>query len=157
MIRGLARGYTFVELLVVSSIVMILASAVIPLARVTARRQREAELRHSLREIRTAIDKYKDAADLGQIASLNIKVGSEGYPPDLQALVDGVSVQNDATGRRLKFLRRVPLDPLTHSSEWALRSYQDAPDASRWGGQNVFDVHTSFDGTALDGSKYKDW
>jgi general secretion pathway protein G len=157
MIRGLARGYTFVELLVVSSIVMILASAVIPLARVTARRQREAELRHALREIRTAIDKYKDAADLGQIASLNIKVGSEGYPPDLQALVDGVSVQNDATGRRLKFLRRVPLDPLTHSSEWALRSYQDAPDASRWGGQNVFDVHTSFDGTALDGSKYKDW
>jgi len=157
MIRRLARGYTFVELLVVSSIVMILASAAIPLARVTARRQREAELRHSLREIRTAIDKYKDAADLGQIASLEIKVGSEGYPPDLQALVDAVAVQNDATGRRLKFLRRVPLDPLTHSTEWALRSYQDAPDVSRWGGQNVFDVHTTFDGTALDGSKYKDW
>ena len=96
MIRRLARGYTFVELLVVSSIVMILASAAIPLARVTARRQREAELRHSLREIRTAIDKYKDAADLGQIASLDIKVGSEGYPPDLQVLVDGVGVQNDA-------------------------------------------------------------
>jgi general secretion pathway protein G len=157
MIGRLARGYTFVELLVVSSIVMILASAAIPLARVTARRQREAELRHSLREIRTAIDKYKDAADLGQIASLDIKVGSEGYPPDLQVLVDGVGVQNDATGRRLKFLRRIPLDPLTHSTEWALRSYQDAPDVSRWGGQNVFDVHTTFDGTALDGSKYKDW
>jgi len=157
MIRRLARGYTFVELLVVSSIVMILASAAIPLARVTARRQREAELRHSLREIRTAIDKYKDAADLGQIASHDIKVGSEGYPPDLQVLVDGVGVQNDATGRRLKFLRRIPLDPLTHSTEWAHRSYQDAPDVSRWGGQNVFDVHTTFDGTALDGSKYKDW
>jgi general secretion pathway protein G len=152
-----ARGYTFIELLVVSTIVMILASAAIPLARVTARRQREAELRHSLREIRTAIDKYKDAADVGQIASLAIKVGSEGYPPDLQALVDGVAVQNDATGRKLKFLRRVPLDPLTHGSAWGLRSYQDAPDATRWGGQNVFDVHTTFDGSALDGSRYRDW
>ncbi len=152
-----ARGYTFIELLVVSTIVMILASAAIPLARVTARRQREAELRHSLREIRTAIDKYKDAADVGQIASLAIKVGSEGYPPDLQALVDGVAVQNDATGRKLKFLRRVPLDPLTHGSDWGLRSYQDAPDATRWGGQNVFDVHTTFDGSALDGSRYRDW
>ena len=157
MIRGLARGYTFVELLVVASIVMILASAAIPLARVTARRHREAELRHALREIRTAIDKYKDAADVGQIASLEIKVGSEGYPPDLHVLVDGVAVQNDATGRRLKFLRRIPVDPLTHSAEWGLRSYQDTPDATRWGGQNVFDVHTTFEGTALDGSKYRDW
>ena len=157
MIGKLAPGYTFVELLVVSTIVMILASAAIPLARVTARRQHEAELRHALREIRTAIDKYKDAADLGQIASLDIKVGSEGYPPDLQTLVDGVAVQNDATGRKLKFLRRVPIDPLTHANDWGLRSYQDAPDATRWGGQNVFDVHTTFDGAALDGSKYRDW
>lgn len=157
MSRHLARGYTFVELLVVSTIVMILASAAIPLARVTARRQREAQLRSALREMRTAIDKYKDAADLGQIASLDIKVGSEGYPPDLQTLVDGVSVQNDATGRKLKFLRRIPVDPLAHANEWGLRSYQDAPDATRWGGQNVFDVRTTFDGTALDGSKYRDW
>lgn len=151
------RGYTFIELLVVSAIVMLLASAVMPLARVTATRQREAELRRSLREMRTAIDRYKDAADAQQIASLEIKVGSEGYPADLQVLVDGVAVQNDATGRKLKFLRRVPVDPMTHSTDWGKRSYQDEPDASRWGGQNVFDVYTKFEGTALDGTKYRDW
>jgi general secretion pathway protein G len=150
-------GYTFVELLVVSSIVLILASAAMPLARVSATRQREAELRRVLREMRTAIDKYKDAADLGQIGSLEIKAGSEGYPPDLQTLVEGVVVANDATGRKLKFLRRVPVDPMTTSNEWGLRSYQDAPDATRWGGQNVFDVYTTFNGTALDGTKYRDW
>jgi general secretion pathway protein G len=151
------QGYTFIELLVVSAIVMLLASAVMPLARVTATRQREAELRRALREIRTAIDKYKDAADTQQIASLEIKAGSEGYPADLEVLVDGVAVQNDATGRKLKFLRRVPVDPMTHSTDWGKRSYQDEPDASRWGGQNVFDVYTTFDGTALDGTKYRDW
>jgi general secretion pathway protein G len=150
-------GYTFVELLVVSAIIIILASAVLPLAKVTATRQREAELRRSLREMRVAIDKYKDAADLGQIASLELKVGAEGYPPDLQTLVDGVSVTNDATGRKLKFLRRVPVDPMTKSTEWGMRSYQDDPDATRWGGQNVFDVFTTFEGTALDGTKYRDW
>jgi general secretion pathway protein G len=151
------RGYTFIELLVVSAIVMLLASAILPLARVTAARQREAELRRALREMRTAIDRYKDAADAQQIASLEIKVGSEGYPADLEVLVDGVAVQNDATGRKLKFLRRVPVDPMTHSSDWGKRSYQDNPDASRWGGQNVFDVYTKFEGTALDGTKYHDW
>jgi general secretion pathway protein G len=151
------RGYTFIELLVVSAIVMLLASAIMPLARVTATRQREAELRRALREMRTAIDRYKDAADAQQIASLEIKVGSEGYPADLQVLVDGVAIQNDATGRKLKFLRRVPVDPMTHSSDWGKRSYQDNPDATRWGGQNVFDVYTKFEGTALDGTKYRDW
>ncbi len=152
-----ARGYTFVELIVVATIVMILASAILPLAKVTAQRTREAELRRTLRELRTAIDKYKDAADLGQIGSRDLKVGSENYPPDLQTLVDGVTAANDATGRKLKFLRRIPVDPMTRTTEWGLRSYQDAPDTTRWGGQNVFDVHTTFDGTALDGSKYKDW
>jgi general secretion pathway protein G len=151
------RGYTFIELLVVSAIVMLLASAVLPLARVSATRQREAELRRSLREMRTAIDKYKDAADTQQIASLEIKVDSEGYPADLQVLVDGVAVQNDATGRKLKFLRRIPVDPMTRSTDWGRRSYQDAPDATHWGGQNVFDIHTTFEGTALDGTKYRDW
>ena len=151
------RGYTFIELLVVSAIVMLLASAIMPLARVTATRQREAELRQALREMRTAIDRYKDAADAQQIASLEIKVGSEGYPADLQVLVDGVAIQNDATGRKLKFLRRIPVDPMTHSTDWGKRSYQDEPDATRWGGQNVFDVYTTFDGTALDGTKYRDW
>jgi len=152
-----SRGYTFVELLVVTTIILILASAVMPLAKVTAQRTREAELRHALRELRTAIDKYKDAADLGQIGSLDLKVGSENYPPDLQTLVDGVTAANDATGRKLKFLRRVPVDPMTRGTEWGLRSYQDKPDTTRWGGQNVFDVYTTFDGKALDGTKYRDW
>jgi len=151
------NGYTFVELLVVTSIIMILASAIMPLARVTAQRTREAELRRVLREMRTAIDKYKDAADNGQIGATELKVGNEGYPPDLDTLVDGVSAANDATGRKLKFLRRIPVDPMTHSAEWGMRSYQDKPDATRWGGQNVFDVYTTHEGTALDGTKYKDW
>jgi general secretion pathway protein G len=151
------RGYTFIELLVVSAIILILASAVMPLARVTATRQREAELRRALREVRTAIDRYKDAADLGQISPLELQAGAEGYPPDLETLVDGVAVANDATGRKLKFLRRVPIDPMTRNREWGLRSYQDDPDTDRWGGQNVFDVYTQFDGTALDGTRYRDW
>jgi general secretion pathway protein G len=152
-----ASGYTFVELLVVSALIFILASAVMPLAKVTARRQREAELRRALREIRTAIDKFKDASDLGQVAALELRPGSEGYPPDLETLVEGVSVVNDPTGRKLKFLRRVPIDPMIHSDEWGLRSYQDPPDTQRWGGQNVFDVYTTYEGTALDGTKYRDW
>jgi general secretion pathway protein G len=152
-----AEGYSFVELLVVATLVLILASAIMPLARVTAMRTREAELRRSLRELRTAIDKYKDAADLGQIGSLDLKVGSENYPPDLQTLVDGVTAANDATGRKLKYLRKIPFDPMTRGTEWGMRSYQDKPDSTRWGGQNVFDVYTTFDGTALDGTKFKDW
>src|SRR5438034_376608 len=152
-----SSGYTFVELLVVATIVMILASAIMPLARVTATRTREAELRRDLRELRTAIDKYKDAADNNLIGSLDLKVGSEGYPPDLDTLVEGITVQNDATGRKLKFLRHIPVDPMTHSTDWGFRSYQDDPDATRWGGQNVYDVHTTYDGTALDGTRYKDW
>ena len=152
-----SSGFTFVELLVVATIVIILASAIMPLAKVTATRNREADLRRSLREIRTAIDRFKDAADLGQIGSLDIKVGSENYPPDLQTLVDGVTAANDATGRKLKFLRHIPIDPMTHSTEWGMRSYQDKADSTRWGGQNVFDVYTTFDGKALDGTKYKDW
>ena len=151
------RGYTFVELLVVSAIVLILASAVMPLAQVVSQRTRETELRRDLREMRTAIDKFKDAADLGQIGSLDIKVGSENYPPDLQTLVDGVTAANDATGRKLKFLRHIPIDPMTRSTEWGMRSYQDKPDATRWGGQNVFDVYTTSAGTGLDGTKYRDW
>jgi general secretion pathway protein G len=152
-----SSGYTFVELLVVATIILILASAIMPLAKVTATRTREAELRRVLREMRTAIDKYKDAADLGQVGQLEIKVGSENYPADLQTLVDGVTANNDATGRKLKFLRRIPVDPMTKGTEWGLRSYQDKPDSTRWGGQNVFDVYTQSSGTALDGTKYKDW
>jgi general secretion pathway protein G len=152
-----SEGYTFIEMLIVATIIMILASGIMPLVKVTAQRTREVELRRELREVRTAIDKFKDAADLGQIGSLDIKVGSENYPPDLQTLVDGVSAANDATGRKLKFLRHIPVDPMTHSAEWGMRSYQDKPDSTRWGGQNVFDIYTTSDGTALDGTKYKDW
>jgi len=142
---------------VVATIIMILASAIMPLAKVTSQRTREAELRRSLREMRTAIDRFKDAADLNQIAPLELKAGSENYPADLDQLVEGVTPQNDATGKKLKFLRRIPIDPMTHKAEWGLRSYQDKPDATRWGGQNVFDVYTTFEGTALDGTKYRDW
>jgi general secretion pathway protein G len=156
-VRRQAAGYTFVELLVVVTIILILASGIMPLAKVTSQRTREAELRRALREMRTAIDKFKDAADLGQIGSLEIKVGSENYPADLQMLVDGVAAANDATGRKLKYLRRIPIDPMTRGTEWGMRSYQDKPDATRWGGQNVFDVFTTFDGTALDGTRYKNW
>jgi len=152
-----SRGYTFVELLVVSTIILILASAIMPLARVTATRHREAELHRALREVRTAIDKFKDQADLGNISTLDLKPGNENYPADLQILVDGVTAANDPTGRKLKFLRHIPVDPMTHGTDWGLRSYQDKPDSTHWGGQNVFDLYTTFDGTALDGTKYKDW
>ena len=151
------RGFTFIELLVVTSIVLILASAIQPLARVTIQRTREAELRRVLREVRTAIDKFKDAADAGQIPTTELKANSEGYPPDLQTLVDGVSVANDATGRKLKFLRRIPVDPTMGDDEWGLRAYQDKPDSSSWSGQNVYDVYSKNRGTALDGTKYRDW
>jgi general secretion pathway protein G len=151
------RGYTFIELIIVASMIMVLAAAIMPLTKVTMQRAREAELRHALREMRTAIDKFKDAADTGQIGTLDLKAGAENYPPDLQTLVDGVAAANDATGRKLKFLRRVPIDPMTRGAEWGLRSYQDDPKSTRWGGQDVFDVHTTSEGTGLDGTKYKDW
>ena len=151
------RGFTFIELLVVSAILLILASAAMPLAKVTMQRQREAELRRSLREIRTAIDKFKDAVDTGQIGSTDVRAGSEGYPPDLETLVEGVSAAGDASGRKLKFLRKVPIDPMTNSTDWGMRSYQDRPDSRSWGGQNIYDVYTKSEGVALDGTKYKDW
>jgi general secretion pathway protein G len=157
ILRASDRGYSFIELIVVTTIVLILASAVQPLVRVTITRQKEAELRRVLREMRTAIDKYKDAADMQMIPPTELKVGAEGYPPTLETLVEGVSVANDATGRKLKFLRRVPADPITGSDEWGMRSYQDKPDATRWGGQNVYDVYSLSEGTGLDGTKYRDW
>jgi general secretion pathway protein G len=156
-IRQTDRGYTFVELLVVVTILLILASAVLPLAQVTSQRQREAELRRSLREMRTAIDKFKDGVDTGQIPTTELRPGSEGYPSDLETLVEGVTAANDATGRKLKYLRRIPIDPMTNGTDWGLRSYQDKPDSTSWGGQNVFDVFSKSSGTALDGTKYADW
>jgi general secretion pathway protein G len=152
-----AEGYTFVELLIVTTVLLILASAVLPLTRVTAQRQREAQLHRALREIRTAIDGFKDAVDQGRIASTEVESGSEGYPPDLETLVEGVTAANDASGLKLKFLRRVPIDPLTTDAEWGLRAYSDAPDSRGWGGKNVYDVYSKNEGTALDGTKYRDW
>jgi len=152
------RGYTFVEMLVVTALLAILASAIVPLTRVTVQRTREVELRRALREIRTAIDHYKDAADQGLIAAREVQARDEGYPEDLDVLVEGVTAASDPMGRRkLRFLRRIPRDPMTRSTEWGRRSYQDAPDTRSWGGQNVFDVYTTSDGTALDGTRYSDW
>jgi general secretion pathway protein G len=151
------NGFTFIELLVVTTILLILASAVMPLARVTVQRQREMELHRALREIRTAIDKYKDAVDNGLIGSVDVKAGSEGYPPDLETLVEGVTVANDASGRKLKFLRRVPVDPITNSTEWGMRAYGDKADSTSWGGGNVYDVFCKSEAKALDGTKYRDW
>ena len=150
-------GYTFIELLVVTTILLILAAAVMPLAQVTSQRQREAELRRSLRELRTAIDAFKNAVDLGRIPTTELEPGNEGYPPDLETLVEGISAANDATGRKLRFLRRIPVDPLTGETEWGLRSYQDSPTSTSWGRQNVFDVYSRGEGTALDGTEYRSW
>ena len=151
------RGFTFIELVIVTAILMILASTIMPMAQVTAQRQREIELRRALREMRTAIDKFKDAVDQGQIPMTELEPGNEGYPPDLETLVDGVSAANDASGRKLKFLRKIPIDPMTNSADWGKRAYQDKPDSQSWGGKNVYDVYTTFQGTGLDGTKYRDW
>jgi general secretion pathway protein G len=150
-------GYSFVELLIVTAILFILASAVMPLAQVVSQRQRESELRTALRQMRTAIDRFKDAADAGRIPQTELSPGSEGYPPDLETLVDGVPIMNDQSGLKLKFLRKIPTDPMTNGTDWGLRAYQDRPDSTSWGRGNVFDVYSKSSGTALDGTKYKDW
>ena len=150
-------GYTFIEIAVVSAIIAILASAILPLARVTIQRERELELRRELRDMRTAIDKFKDAVDQGKIAPGSLPSTADGYPPTLQILVDGVPVANDKTGARLRFLRRIPVDPMTRSTDWGMRSSRDEPTSTKWGEQNVFDVYTTFQGRALDGKKYSDW
>jgi general secretion pathway protein G len=155
-VRAVA-GFTFIELLVVSAMLAVLASAVLPLSKVTMQRQREAELRRGLRDMRTAIDRYKDAVTLQQIGGSNVEVGSEGYPPDLATLVEGVERMNDASGTKLKFLRRIPFDPMTRGTEWGMRSYQDASDSTTWGGDNVYDVYSRSNATALDGTRYNEW
>lgn len=154
--RRVARreaGLTLLELIIACAILTILASAALPLFRFTVVRARERELRHNLREIRSAIDKYKDLADQTLI---RVEVGSEGYPPDLETLVDGVSYGGSGT-EKIRLLRRVPVDPMTGRAEWGLRSVQDDPDSTSWGGNNVFDVYSKSIGTALDGTKYSQW
>jgi general secretion pathway protein G len=155
--QSAAEGFTFLELIVVTAIMMILASAALPIARVSMKRQREADLRYNMREIRKAIDLFKDYADRQFLASTELSSGCENYPPSLEILVDGAMLANDATGKKKKFLRRIPLDPLTGSTDWGKRSYADAPDSKVWGGGCVFDIYTKYEGKALDGSKYKDW
>jgi len=145
-----SRGFTLIELIVATAILVVLTGLAVPLARVTIKREKEHELRRDLWEMRDAIDRYKDAADRG---AFQIKVGTEGYPPDLQTLVDGV----DVGGKKVRFLRRIPNDPMTDSTDWGLRSMQDDPTSDSWGGQDVFDVFTKSDGMGLDGTKYKDW
>ncbi|HWY57045.1 MAG TPA: type II secretion system protein [Terriglobales bacterium] len=144
------RGFTLIELIVATAILLILSGLAIPLARVSIKRDKEHELRRDLWDLRDAIDRYKDAADRG---AFQTKVGSENYPPDLDTLVKGVDVQ----GKKLKFLRRIPIDPMTGNTEWGMRSMQDDPESDSWGEQNVFDVYTKSQDIALDGTKYKDW
>jgi general secretion pathway protein G len=156
MARRAERGFTYLEMIATATILLVLASAVMPLARVTWKRQQELEFRRTLREIRYAIDKYKAAVDAGQIGGTDVKLGSEGYPPDLDTLVKGVN-QVGRVDHKLKFLRRVPMDPMTRTTEWGLRCYQDDPDSSSWCGQNVWDVYTKNEGKGLDGTPYKQW
>jgi general secretion pathway protein G len=146
------RGFTLAELVMVVALVAIMAAVALPTARFTIKRQRESELRLALRQMRTAIDDHKRLADQGMI---QVKLGTEGYPKELEELVEGVSVVGQINKR--KFLRRVPLDPMTGKAEWGKRSYQDDFDSTSWGGQNVYDVYSLSEATALDGTKYKDW
>lgn len=148
--RSKAGGFTLIELIVATAILVILTGLAIPLARVSIKREKEHELRAALWQMRDAIDRYKDAADRG---AFQTKVGSEGYPPDLDTLVKGV----DVGGKKIRFLRKIPIDPLTNSTEWGMRAMKDDVDSDSWGGDNVFDVYTKSQGEALDGTKYKDW
>jgi general secretion pathway protein G len=144
------QGFTLLELLIATTIMVILSTLAVPLARLTISREKEHMLRIDLWEMRDAIDRYKDAADRG---GFQTKVDSQNYPPDLETLVKGVDVQ----GKKIRFLRKIPIDPMTGTTEWGLRSMQDDPDSDSWGGQSVFDVYTKSQGEGLDGTKYKDW
>jgi general secretion pathway protein G len=151
--RRRSAGFTMVELAVVAAVIAILAAMVVPVARYTVKRQDELELRYALRMMRDAIDKYKQYADAGLVQT---QVGSENYPPDLTILVEGVP-QIGQINKKIKFLRRIPIDPITKKAEWGKRSYQDEPDSTAWGGQNVYDVFSLSQGRAIDGTYYKDW
>jgi len=148
-----ARGFTLVELISALAILVILATVAMPVARMQIRRRRETELRQELRVLRTAIDKYKDFADAGVIPT---KGDTFGYPPDLQTLVEGVPLRGSAN-TNYKFLRNIPIDPMTGRRDWGIRSVQDDPDSSGWGGQNVFDVHSTSEAKGTDGIPYKNW
>jgi general secretion pathway protein G len=151
--RKSETGMTLLELIIACSILIILASAALPVARYSIVRSKETELRRDLREMKDAIDRYKDAADKNQI---RVEVGSEGYPPDLETLVKGVQLGAGAD-KKIRFLRKIPVDPITGQADWGLRAVQDDADSTSWGGKNVFDVYSKSQATALDGTKYSDW
>ena len=146
-------GFSLIELIVTVMIISILVGLALPMARNSIKREREAALHQALREMRVAIDKFKDASDRGFI---EVKLNTEGYPEKLEILVEGVPKLN-AVDMKLRFLRKIPIDPMTNSTDWGLRSYQDEPESSSWGGENVFDVYSKSTGTALDGTKYSEW
>src|ERR1700747_903265 len=151
--RNPEAGMTLLELIIACSILIILASAALPVARYSIIRGKETEWRRDLREMKDAIDRYKDAADKNQI---RVEVGSEGYPPDLETLVKGVQL-GAGNDKKVRFLRRIPKDPMTGQAEWGLRAVQDDPDSTSWGGKNIFDVYSKSQGVAQDGTKYSDW
>jgi general secretion pathway protein G len=173
-LRQRKKGFTLVEMLVTLTILAILAAAILPLAKTAVKREKEIELRRNVRIIREAIDAYKKLADEKKI---EVEEDQEGYPPDLETLVKGVEVKEtqqaepqigsglerrpakvaETEPKVVKFLRRIPLDPMTGTTDWGLRSYQDEPDSDDWGGENVYDIYSKSPGTALDGTKYKDW
>jgi|SRR6516162_1700776 general secretion pathway protein G len=151
--RGPETGMTLIELILACSILVILASAALPVARYSIVRSKELELRRDLREMKDAVDRYKDLADRNLI---RVEVGSEGYPPDLETLVKGVQVGANAD-KKIRFLRKVPVDPMTGQADWGLRCVSDDSDSTNWCGKNVFDIYSKSQGTALDGTKYSDW
>lgn len=150
---GAQAGLTLLELILTCAILLIMSSVALPIARYAAVREKEAVLRHNLEEIRDAIDRYKDAADHNQI---KVEMGSEGYPPNLETLVTGVQLGSSGD-KKIRFLRKIPFDPMTGRADWGFRAVQDDPDSRHWSGKNVFDVYSQSTGTAMDGTKYTDW
>jgi general secretion pathway protein G len=151
------KGFTLIEMLVTAAILAVLAAAIMPLAKVAVKREKEIELRRNLRLIRESIDSYKKLADEKKI---KVEEETEGYPPDLETLVKGVEIQEKgekSKSKIVKFLRRIPKDPMTNSYDWGLRSYQDDLDSDIWGEENVYDIYTKSRATGLDGTKYRDW
>lgn len=150
--RRSERGFTLAELVMVAALIAVLSTMALPVAKFTVKRRKETELRLSLRLMRNAIDEHKRLSDQGLIP---LVLGGEGYPEDIEVLVEGVDLVGQETKRR--FLRRIPFDPMTGEQEWGKRSYQDDPDSDSWGSENLYDVYSLSDGTAIDGTKYKDW
>jgi general secretion pathway protein G len=148
------RGMTLIELIVAVAILGLLSTLAVPLAAYKVKRDKERDLRYALREIRSAIDRYKDASDQQKI---QVKVGTDGYPEDLDVLVKGVKLVGNATGANIKFFRRIPIDPMTGTADWGKRSSQDDPTSNSWGGQNVFDVYSKSMERARDGTPYSEW